>query len=84
MYGVTSEEVFRLFESQNNSCKICKCKLTVPKFGKISKEMDVFHIDHDHKTGKFRGILCHTCNLGIAYFKDSPVFLREALVYLNA
>jgi len=39
-------------------------------------------IDHDHKTGKIRGSLCQTCNVGIGMFKDSPILLRKAIRYL--
>lgn len=40
-------------------------------------------IDHDHKTGKFRGILCARCNLGIGHFYDDPSRLAEAILYLT-
>ncbi len=39
-------------------------------------------IDHDHETGKLRGMLCHTCNLGLGAFKDSEVLLHKAFYYL--
>lgn len=39
--------------------------------------------DHCHKSGKFRGWLCHTCNLALGYAKDSPVLLRKMAVYLE-
>ncbi len=39
-------------------------------------------IDHDHDTGKLRGMLCHTCNLGLGAFKDDPERLMNAILYL--
>lgn len=40
-------------------------------------------IDHCHKTGRFRGLLCFKCNRAIGYFKDSPKLLRKAAAYLE-
>lgn len=39
-------------------------------------------IDHDHKTGKIRGVLCNHHNTGLGMFQDNPVFLQEAINYL--
>jgi hypothetical protein len=41
-------------------------------------------IDHDHKTGKFRGLICEACNFGIGQCKDSPATLRAAADYLES
>jgi hypothetical protein len=39
--------------------------------------------DHDHSTGRFRGTLCNTCNLGLGSFHDNPTHLRAAALYLE-
>lgn len=39
--------------------------------------------DHNHATGKFRGTLCNTCNLGIGLLKDSPYLLERAIEYVT-
>ena len=55
-------------------CEIC---------GKHSKtKYKSLHLDHDHANGKFRGWLCHSCNIGIGNFKDDPQLLLKAIGYL--
>ena len=45
--------------------------------------LDEWHIDHDHATMKFRGILCHGCNIGIGNLKDDISRLEAAIQYLG-
>jgi hypothetical protein len=52
--GFTDEDYFRTLEEQGGKCAISNCPRT-PKTRR-------FHIDHDHKTGKVRGLLCHLHN----------------------
>lgn len=40
-------------------------------------------IDHDHETGKVRGLLCRTCNSGIGLLQDSPELLRRAIKWIE-
>ena len=74
-YGITLEEYNDLLTSQNGGCAICKTKTP-------GGNGDHFHIDHDHVTGKIRGLLCHACNIGQGYFKDDPSLLIASANYL--
>jgi len=40
-------------------------------------------LDHDHETGKVRGVICASCNTGLGQFKDSPTLLQAAFMYVN-
>ena len=69
------------FEKQKPMCKICgKTVHKAPENSKDKQNQAV--IDHDHKTGKLRGLLCHQCNVGIGNFKDSIDRLMNAILYL--
>ncbi|MFI0793540.1 endonuclease domain-containing protein [Micromonospora rubida] len=44
---------------------------------------DTEHLDHDHRAGSSRGILCFNCNGGLGQFRDSPTRLARAITYLR-
>ncbi len=72
-YGITLKQKKELLQIQENKCKICAIELTIKSAC----------IDHNHKTGKIRGILCNHCNNGLGCFKDNCSLLKRALEYLN-
>ena len=72
-YGLEAGEYGILFDAQGGVCAICK--------GKRNYRLDV---DHDHKTGFVRGLLCKACNRKILpHARDSPDVLRSAADYLE-
>lgn len=75
-YGITLEEYENLFESQGRKCAICGS----PSSGGPGRN---FHVDHDHKTGKVRGLLCCNCNFVVGHSLDNPEILMRAADYLN-
>lgn len=72
---MSPEQYTNLLASQNNRCKIC---------GKYCPEDENFPVDHNHRTGEVRGILCTSCNIGLGGFRDNPDLLLEAIQYLNS
>lgn len=76
MYGMTHEEYLVLFEKQQYSCAICKCK-------EPGGRWKHFHVDHDHKTGIVRGLLCTNCNRAIGYMNDDVWRLEQSIRYLS-
>lgn len=75
-YGITEQEWTTLFVSQGSCCAICGA--TCPGVNNA-----IWQTDHDHNTGKIRGILCHGCNLSIGQFSDSPNTICKAIAYLQ-
>jgi len=74
-YGLTLDQYHAIVERQGERCAVCR-KVIAP-MGRDT------HIDHDHTTGKVRGLLCSECNLGLGKFKDRPDVLRAAATYLE-
>jgi hypothetical protein len=78
-YGITLEQYFELFNKQNGVCAICSRPESEILRGKIR----ALNVDHDHSTGKIRGLLCSECNKGIGNLGDSTEVLRRAIEYLS-
>lgn len=73
-YGLTRETFEMLLASQGSKCAICRDQLNLHYRT---------HVDHSHRTGKIRGILCGKCNSGLGMFKDDADILAAALTYLS-
>lgn len=70
-YGLTLEQYSEWCIRQEHTCAICRC-IT-----------DKLFIDHDHKTGALRDLLCTTCNTGIGGLRDDPDLCDAAAAYLR-
>lgn len=76
-FGIDLDEYTDLLIKQDNKCAICKSDDT----GRIDHKY--FHVDHDHKTGNVRGLLCSKCNSAIGLLNDDVGILKNAINYLN-
>ena len=72
-YGITEQHYQELFVAQGGVCKIC---------GQPERKR-FLNVDHDHTTGRIRGLLCRTCNWGLGHFKDDRYLLLKAIDYLG-
>jgi len=75
LYNLPAEHYELMHQQQQGRCTICE--------GELKKDKQT-HIDHNHKTGLVRGLLCHHCNLGLGHFKDDISSLLNAIKYLEA
>jgi len=75
LYGITFEAYEKMLAAQGGKCAICSKDTP-------SARTKFFSVDHCHKTGKVRGLLCTSCNRGLGFFNDSPSALEAAAKYL--
>ncbi len=80
-YNITLEEYNKLFKSQNGVCAICEEKET--RTDGRSKKIRNLAVDHNHITGRNRGLLCCSCNSALGLLQDSPLIIKKALKYLE-
>jgi hypothetical protein len=71
-YGLSEDQYLVMLELQGGGCAICG---KTPEGRRLS-------VDHDHESGKVRGLLCDICNRGLGLFKDNTDTLRRAISYL--
>lgn len=69
-YRMTVQQYEEMLKTQNNLCALCECPMERPV------------VDHDHVTGKVRGILCHPCNVKLPSVEDGG-WMMLALGYLS-
>lgn len=74
--GVCNADYVGMLMRQKGCCAVCDSMLDSSRYTKLA-------VDHDHKTGKVRGLLCTNCNTALGLMKDSPERLARAAAYLN-
>jgi len=81
-FGMGSGEYEKLLESQGGVCAICGNKETRPDHNNGKPRR--LAVDHNHKTGKVRSLLCSNCNIAIGLLGDSTDTIKSAMEYLEA
>ena len=74
-FGIGISDYNRILEAQDNCCAICGVNSCAAGRN--------FAVDHCHKTGIVRGLLCKFCNTALGQFQDNPVILHKAIKYLE-
>ena len=75
-FGITAQDYKNMIEKQDYKCAICGSEIGDSLGNRL-------YVDHNHKTGKVRGLLCSECNFGIGKFKDNISILKKAVKYLE-
>lgn len=75
-YGITLSDYNNMLIKQNNECAICRTTKGTRKNGRLD-------VDHCHKTGKVRALLCGHCNVLLSRAKDNIEILKKAIEYLK-
>lgn len=75
-YGITESDYEDQLQVQQGRCAICRTNTPWTR-------SSVWHVDHCHSSGAFRGLLCSNCNTGLGQFKDNIEFLKAAIEYLE-
>ncbi len=79
-YGISLESYEEMFRAQDGRCAACKQRETAKQKGRIM----LLGVDHDHTTGKIRGLLCNRCNRVLGLFRDNPDVIKRALDYVRS
>jgi hypothetical protein len=79
-YGMTPEDYEQMFDEQQGLCALCLRPETDTYPNGVVKRLCV---DHDHETGRVRGLLCRACNVGMGLFGESAEMLRRAADHID-
>ena len=75
-YGLTATAYYAMLKAQQHKCAICQKD-------EVDSNYRTLYVDHDHSSGKVRGLLCDKCNTGLGHFQDNEAILTAAIEYLR-
>jgi hypothetical protein len=76
-YGLDPDELWEKYKDHDGLCDICDKPARGDKTGRR------LSVDHDHATGKFRGFICHNCNVALGLVHDDKDVLVRMIEYLD-
>ena len=84
VYGLTTEAYEKMLLEQNGLCACCGQSET-RRVGrrKRSENVPMLHVDHCHKTGRIRGLLCSACNQALGLLEEDPQRIKALLYYVE-
>ena len=77
LYGINVDQYDKMVYDQGGRCLVCK-EIPLSKKGKVG-----LHVDHDHLSGRIRGLLCHGCNVALGHLKENEDIVRNLLSYIQ-
>jgi len=77
-FGLSMQEYDELREGQG-----CRCKICGTDKARVRHHDYAWYVDHDHVTGKVRGLLCHNCNIAMGLLKENIETLQSTITYLG-
>lgn len=78
LYGISLEQYELMYRVQGGVCRICG----KPESRKVNGKPVPLSVDHDHKTGKVRGLLCYACNVALGFLEKTD-WVKRAYAYLE-
>jgi len=81
LYKLTRPEFDSIYKRQHGKCAICR--RPIRKQSTKSETRRSAFVDHDHKTGRVRGLLCQRCNCALGLFQDDPKLLKRAILHVS-
>ena len=79
-YSLTFEEYEAKFREQNGRCECCSVEISITT---TSNGSDTACVDHNHTTGKVRGLLCNHCNRALGLLKEDIEVMKKLISYLE-
>lgn len=78
-YGLSVAKYAEMLEQQDGVCAVCERGETMLQKGRVQS----LSVDHDHETGRVRGLLCHACNVALGMLREDPALMMRLALYIT-